>query len=365
MDKRLQVLVLSGGCSAEHEVSLSSAKSVIEALDKEKYEVIAVIISPEGEWSLAHKSSSLAPVAGQVVTPSLNRMPRGLLLLANESKRGFEPFIQGIDLVFPVLHGPYGEDGTIQGFCEIADLPYVGAGVLASAVGMDKGYMKIILREAGLPVVDFLTFKLTEWRASSLQIAEEIEKSLGYPVFVKPAALGSSIGISKANARQELVDAVAEAGLYQEKILVEKAIDCRELECGVLGDEEPEASVLAEIIPGHEFYDYETKYSDELVNIHIPASLPATITGEVQRLSITAFKAIGASGMARVDFFLENGTNKIYLNEINTIPGFTATSVYPKLWEASGIPYSRLLDRLIELAIERHKKKAHYRTQRT
>jgi D-alanine-D-alanine ligase len=360
MPKKLKVLILMGGCSAEHKISLCSAQSVIEALDRDKYEIISVIITPEGKWLLSHPADPLSPKEDRIVTLSLSRSPHGVLLLATEQGKGFERLIQDIGVVFPVLHGPYGEDGTVQGFCEIADLPYVGSGVLASAVGMDKGFMKIIFQAAKFPITDFFLFKMKEWETSSSKIVETVEKSIDYPVFVKPAALGSSIGISKAHNRSTLVEAITVAGHYHEKILIEKAIECRELECGVLGDEEPQASVVAEIIPKGEFYDFEAKYSEDLTYIKIPASLPESLTRDIQRLSIEAFKAIEASGMARVDFFLEKDTNKIYLNEINTIPGFTATSVYPKMWEVSGVPYPQLLDRLIELAIERHKKKRYY-----
>jgi len=360
MGKKIKVLILMGGCSAEHEVSLSSAKSIIDALDRNKYDIIPVIITTEGEWLLTHPTNPLIPMEGRRVTLSLSRSPRGVLLISTEQGKQFEPLVHDIEVVFPVLHGPYGEDGTVQGFCEIADLPYVGAGVLASAVGMDKAFMKTIFRAAGLPVTDFVLIKLREWQNSYSHIIEKIENTLYYPVFVKPAGLGSSIGITKVYDRQGLIDAIYLAGRYQEKILIERAIDGREFECGVLGNEDPQASVVAEIIPGREFYNYEAKYSEDLTQIKVPAPLPPSLRDDIQRMSIEAFKAIEASGMARVDFFLETATNKIYLNEINTIPGFTATSMYPKMWALSGLPYPQLLDKLIELAIERHRKKRSY-----
>lgn len=315
---KLRVAVIYGGRSGEHEVSLRSAESVIAAMDPERYEVLRFFISKDGRWQ-----------------------PHAIL-----PQPGANP---GIDVVFPVLHGTFGEDGTLQGLLELADLPYVGGGVLASAVSMDKDVMKRLCREAGLPVVEHVV----QWRGRLNAIA--IEERFGYPVFVKPANLGSSVAVSKARNRAEVEAALELAAQYDRKVIAERAITGRELECSVLGNEQPEASLPCEIVPSREFYDYEDKYILDAARLIVPADLPAEITEEVRRLAVACYQAVECEGMARVDFLWELPSRKLYINEINTIPGFTSISMFPRMWEATGLPYPRLIDRLIELALERHR----------
>ncbi len=343
-----------GGRSEERDISLLSARSVIDAIDKSKYEVLPIAITRTGQWLPPAQSEQLllAPMPSR--DPSCEQeapSPHRELANIEESTSGTT---RRVDVVFPVLHGPYGEDGTIQGLLELADIPYVGAGVLASALGMDKALMKVAFRQRGVPVPDYQVVMRWQWRPRKDQIIEEIEKSFSYPCFVKPANLGSSIGISKARSREELVVAIDEAARFDRKILIEEAIDGREIECSVLGNDEPIASALGEIVPARDFYDYEAKYHDDRTELIIPAVVPTETAAEVRRLAIEAFLAIDCAGMARVDFLLERRTPKIYVSEINTIPGFTEVSMYPKLWEASGLSYPDLIDRLIQLALERH-----------
>jgi D-alanine-D-alanine ligase len=312
--RRLNVAVLCGGRSGEHEISLRSAESIMAGLDRAKYEVQRIFISPEGRW----EPCPIAPEPG-----------------ANP----------GIDVVFPVLHGTFGEDGTVQGLLELADLPYVGAGVLASAVSMDKEITKRLLAERGLPVVEYVT--VTREHHNSF--------NLPFPLFVKPANLGSSVGISKVKNCAELETALQLAGQYDRKILVERGIAGRELECSVLGSEQPVAAIPCEIIPSREFYDYEDKYLLDAAKLLVPAPLTPEQTAEVQKLAVEAYQAVDCEGMARVDFLLEASTGKLYINEINTIPGFTSISMYPKMWEQAGVPFAELLDRLIDLALARHR----------
>ncbi|MBI3015890.1 MAG: D-alanine--D-alanine ligase [Candidatus Tectomicrobia bacterium] len=349
--KKLRVAVFFGGQSGEHEVSKASASSVIATLDPNQYEVLPVYIEPDGQWRW------LPSFRGGTFPDPRNESPvvlpadpscGGLLVLKQKAPPERVP----IDVAFPVLHGPRGEDGTIQGLFELAGVPYVGAGVLASAIGMDKAVMKALFQYRNLPNPPFTLVLRHEWQSDPNREQDRIEKALGYPVFVKPANLGSSVGISKAKEQADLKQALELAFQYDRRVVVEKGIDCRELECGVLGNDEPQVSGVAELVPHREFYDYEAKYTEGLTDIIIPAPIPAETSQTVRRLALEAFKAIAATGMARVDFFWEKGTGKIYLNEINTIPGFTATSIYPKLWEASGLSYPRLLDRLIDLALE-------------
>jgi len=314
---KLRVAVLYGGRSGEHEVSIRSAESVMAAMDRARYQILPVFISKEGRWE-----------------------PRPIL-----PEPGANP---DIDVVFPVLHGTFGEDGTVQGLLELADLPYVGGGVLASSVSMDKDVMKRLCREAGLPVVDYLL-----QQRGALDVAA-VERRFRYPVFVKPANLGSSVAVSKARDRAELEAAFALAAQYDRKVIVERAIAGRELECAVLGNERPEASLPCEIIPSREFYDYEDKYLLDRAQLLVPAALAPEQTEAVRRLAEACYRAVECEGMARVDFLLEAATQAIYINEINTIPGFTSISMFPRMWEATGLPYPRLIDRLIELALERH-----------
>lgn len=317
---KLRVAVIYGGRSGEHEVSVRSARAILDGMDPEKYEKIEYFIDKEGKW-----------------------LPKPIL-----AEPGAHP---GIDVVFPVLHGTFGEDGTVQGLLELAGLPYVGAGVLGSSVSMDKEMMKRVCAERMLPVVDYVTVR----RGQSDPAAAC--KRLGLPVFVKPANLGSSVGISKAHTPEELEQALALAAEYDRKIIVERAILGRELECAVLGNDEPEASLPCEIFPSREFYDYDDKYLLDQARTQVPADLSPAKTDELRRLAVQCFQAVGCEGMARVDFFLEAGTDKLYINEINTIPGFTSISMYPKMWEHSGLGFSALIDRLIELALERDRER--------
>jgi D-alanine-D-alanine ligase len=352
---RLRIGVLFGGRSAEHEVSLVSATGVMRALDPRKYVVVPIGIAPNGRWLTGPRALKLLKDGA-----SLGSVPEHLLL-PDPRKRGLEP-VNGasgrkpIDVLFPVLHGTFGEDGTVQGLFELADIPYVGAGVLGSAVGMDKVVQKQLLRQAGIPVSTAIWFTSHEYRTDRANCLAAIEGSLKYPMFVKPPNAGSSVGISKAHNRKELLKAIRLAMQYDRKVLVEQAVPhAREIEVSVLGNDDVIASVPGEIIPSNEFYDYDAKYVDGKSRAEIPAKLNASTVRKVRELAIRAFKALDGAGMARVDFLVNGRTNAIYLNEINTIPGFTPISMYPKLWQASGLSYPRLLDRLIALAIERHR----------
>lgn len=350
---RLKVGVLFGGRSGEHEVSLASARSVLDALDRSKYEVIPIGITSDGEWRLVDAPDRLAEAKGTRigVVPGLSGRP----LVGMDPDREIGRMLQNtLDVVFPILHGTYGEDGTVQGLLELLDVPYVGPGVMASAVGMDKVAMKAAFQQAGLPVVPFQVFLTGAWREDAAALLRSLEKRFAYPIFVKPSNLGSSVGVNKATDREGLRSAIEGAFQYDRKIVVEQGVDCREVECGVLGNDQPQASVVGEIIPKREWYDYRAKYEPGMSEVRIPASLSPSLSEKIQAQAIKAYQAIDCAGMARIDFFLERTTEEPYVNEINTIPGFTATSVYPKLWEASGLTYPTLLDRLIQLALERH-----------
>lgn len=363
MGGRVRVLVLFGGRSGEHEVSLRSAESVMAAIDRERFEVIPVGISREGRWLMGG-----APLQALKYGSGSGCRPVGFLpdssapgLAFLDDPGGFWP-LESTDIVFPVLHGPMGEDGTVQGLLELANVPYVGAGVLGSAVGMDKVMMKTVLAHQGIPQAKWRLLLRSAWTAGRKSghegaVLGEFEQALGYPVFVKPANLGSSVGVSKAKNRAELIAALDKAAHYDRRIIAEEFIDAREVECSVLGNDEPEASVLGEILPGGEFYDYNAKYIGDNSRLIIPAELPPGVTAEARRLAVEVFKALDCAGMGRVDFFAERGTDRVLVNEINTLPGFTSISMYPKLWEASGLPFGRLIDRLIELAIQRHREK--------
>ena len=380
--------MLYGGRSGEHEVSLASAAAVFGNLDRTRYEPVAIRIDKDGRWALAERPPT-AMSAGEVIEQARleaarpSRTGREVHLVARPSeetilsidrsaRRGeVEPpqaIVTGLnlDVIFPVLHGPYGEDGTIQGLLELANVPYVGAGVLASAVGMDKALMKVVFGAGGLPVCPYRAFLRHEWESRRDDLLRDLALSLGFPMFVKPANLGSSVGISKAKDLPDLAGAIDLAGSYDRKIVVEAAVpEAREIECAVLGNDSPSASVPGEVIPSREFYDYEAKYIDDGSRIIIPADLPAAAAAEVQRLSIAAFKAIDCAGMARVDFLLSRSSEAIFVNEVNTIPGFTTISMYSKLWAASGLEYPELLNRLISLALERHADKQQLRTSVT
>lgn len=355
---KLRVGVIFGGKSGEHEVSVASAASIFKYLDPHRYEAVPIRIEKDGRWVLG-ASVPQAVSAGEVI-----RQVRQEALEAVDPTTALAR--SGVDVVFPVLHGPYGEDGTVQGLLELANVPYVGAGVLGSAVGMDKAVMKTLFCAHGLPVCPYLVATRREWERDGGALAARIEQELGFPVFVKPANLGSSVGISKVKRAGALSEAVALALDFDRKIVVEAAVpDAREIECGVLGNDEPEASVPGEIVPSREFYDYQAKYLDDASRTVVPAPLTPEQTEQVRRMSITAFRAVDCAGMARVDFLMSRPDGRIFVNEVNTIPGFTTISMYPKMWEASGLPYPDLLDRLITLALERHAEKQRLRTSIT
>lgn len=365
VNKKIRVGVLFGGKSAEHEISLLSAQSVIDSLDKKKYEVVLIGINKAGEWFLHDDRDHCLLHAEDPKRICLTAPKENVALVA---KKAGNPLVslsggrldRAVDVIFPVLHGTYGEDGTIQGLLKLANIPFVGAGILASAVGMDKDFMKRLLRDAGIPIAKFLTLYAHTIQKTSF---EEIEAVVGVPFFVKPANAGSSVGISKVNHKQDFFQKVAFALEFDHKILIEETIVGREIECAVLGNEEPVASLPGEIIPQHEFYSYEAKYLDDQgALLEIPAKLTQAQVEAIQALAVKAYQVLGCEGMARVDMFLrKNG--EILVNEINTIPGFTKISMYPKLWAASGLAYPELLDRLIELALQRFQKEGTLKTR--
>jgi D-alanine-D-alanine ligase len=384
---KLRVGILFGGRSGEHEVSLLSAASVLNAIDKDKYEVVPIGITKEGRWLTADDAENL--LQGRLVIeprhlragdPELTQpaavLARGEAVIVPPEpihrQSGLFPFQTdvaltrratdraiNVDVIFPVLHGTFGEDGTIQGLLELADIAYVGAGVLGSAAGMDKDVMKSLFIAAGIPIVKHVTILRSAWEKESKKVQKVVESKLRYPVFVKPANLGSSVGISKAHNRKELGPAIEEAARFDRKIVIEQGVGgkknkAREIECSVLGNDEPTASIPGEIVPVKEFYDYNAKYLDEGSELIIPAKLTKSETQKVQELAVRSFKAVDGSGLARVDFLMDPQTRKIYLNEINTMPGFTSISMYPKLWAASGLEYPDLIDKLVQLGLERH-----------
>jgi D-alanine-D-alanine ligase len=358
--KRLRVGILFGGRSGEHEVSLASAASVIRGLDPDKYEAVPIGISKEGHWLIGSAAQKMLPEVlkgGQRVMMTAD--PTDAALIKLDGSGGG----QRIDVVFPVMHGTFGEDGTIQGLLDLAGLPFVGAGVLGSAIGMDKDVAKRLLQVAKIPVVPWITVYRHDWESKPHDIQAAIEAKFAYPVFVKPATLGSSVGMTKAHSREELAPALHLASEFAMKILVEQCVIAREIEVSVLGNHDPKASVPGEIVPHREFYDYAAKYLEEGTQLLIPAKLKVAEITRIQKYAVDAFRALELSGMARVDFFLEKTGGKIYLNEVNTIPGFTSISMYPKLWEASGIPFRELIDKLIALALEQHAEKARTKYQ--
>lgn len=357
MKRKLRVAVLFGGKSGEHEVSLMSAASLIRSMDPEKYEVLLVAIDKKGKWQLRDKAAAF--LEGKVERGLLEAIqkdaPSAPPALVEEKSLAPLDFEQ-IDVVFPVLHGTYGEDGTVQGLLELAQVPYVGAGVLASAVGMDKVMMKKVFAQEGIPQVRFTHFMRHEMKQLERVVAE-VEETFGYPCFVKPANLGSSVGVSKAKDRESLIQAMRLAARYDRKVIVEEFVPAREVEVAVLGNDHPVASVPGEIISSNEFYDYRAKYIDGKSEMRIPAELPKDTAEEVRSLAIKCFRAIDCAGLARVDFFIRKDNHQVLVNEINTMPGFTQFSMYAKLWEHSGLSYPELVDRLIQLAIERHREK--------
>ncbi|MGH9572346.1 MAG: D-alanine--D-alanine ligase family protein [Candidatus Acidiferrales bacterium] len=355
--KRLRVGVLFGGRSGEHEVSLASAASVIRALDPEKYDVLPIGIAKDGRWLVGN--------GAQNMLPEVLRTGERVFLPPDPTAATIVPVQQGggrpsitVDVVFPVLHGTFGEDGTIQGFLELAGLPYVGPGVLSSAVGMDKDVQKRLFEQEGLPIVPYMTIRRSDWEREPRAVVRLIKKKFNFPVFVKPATLGSSVGMSRVKTAKELSPALNLASEFAMKILVERNVVGREIEVAVLGNDEVKSSIPGEIVPHREFYDYTAKYLEQGTQLVIPAPLAKKQAAQFQDLAVRAFRAIDGAGMARCDFFLEKRTGRIFINELNTIPGFTSISMYPKLWEASGLPYSQLIDRLIELALEAHREKA-------
>lgn len=338
---KLRVGVIFGGRSGEHEVSLVSARAVMAALSPAKYQVVPIAITRDGRWLMGRAGT--APLPERVI--------------AHGTRLALPPEPQALrqsrlDVILPILHGPYGEDGTVQGFLELTGIPYAGSGVLGSAVSMDKDVMKRLFLQAGLPVVAYRAVARRRWEEAPRAVMAGLERALGYPMFIKPANLGSSVGISKVHHRRELGPALALAARYDSKLVAEAGVDARELECAVLGNDLPQASIVGEVIPGREFYDYEAKYADASSQTLVPAPIPARIAALARRLALRAFQAAECRGMARVDFFLLRRGGRLLVNEINTIPGFTPISMYPKLWAASGLPFPALLDRLIALALE-------------
>jgi len=388
---KLRVGILFGGRSGEHEVSLLSAASVLDAIDKAKYEVVPIGITKDGRWLMAEHAERLLKGASAHATPEKHlragdpeTTPGAAVLARGESvvvppepahrEGGLAPFQTdanlrraadraiNVDVIFPVLHGTFGEDGTIQGLLELADIAYVGAGVLGSSAGMDKDIMKSLFRAAGLPIVKHVTVMRSQFEGQPKKVQKLVESKLKYPVFVKPANLGSSVGISKAHNAKELGPAIAEAAKFDRKIVIEEGVGgkkrkARELECAVLGNDDPKASVAGEVVPCKEFYDYDAKYLAEGSELVIPAKITKAEMKTVQRLAVAAFQAVDCTGLARVDFLMDPKSRRIFVNEINTMPGFTAISMYPKLWAATGVPYRELIDRLIQLGIERHEDK--------
>jgi D-alanine-D-alanine ligase len=358
--RKLRVGVLFGGRSGEHEVSLASAASIIRGLDPQKYEAVPIGITKEGHWLIGAGAQKMLPEVlrtGQRVLMSADPTESALMPL-DGSPRG-----QKLDVVFPVIHGTFGEDGTMQGLLELAGLPFVGAGVLGSAIGMDKDVAKKLMQVAGIPVVPWIAVQRADWERQPKEIRRAIEKKFKYPVFVKPATLGSSVGMTKVHSRAELGPALDLAAEFAMKIMVERAVSAREIEVSVLGNHDPRASIPGEIVPHREFYDYVAKYLEEGTKLLIPAKLTKSEVKKVQTIAVTAFRALELSGMARVDFFIEKRGGKIFLNEVNTIPGFTSISMYPKLWEANGIPFRELVSKLIDLALEQHREKARTKYQ--
>ena len=357
MDNKLRIAVLFGGRSGEHEVSLMSAKSVLDVLDPAKYEIIQIGITHAGAWFTgpnaceALERGNIGELTACTILPDPSK-PALYVLRFTDGGTTLEKLTE-LDVVFPVLHGTFGEDGTLQGLLELADLAYVGAGVTGSSVGMDKGIFKDVMRANGIPTVESVIVLRSEVEKNTEAVIRRAEAVGPYPLFVKPANLGSSVGITKCSSRADLGEGLMEAAAYDRRVLVERGVNAREIEVSVLGNDAPQASLPGEVLPSREFYSYESKYVDGTSGLLLPAPLPAETAEKIRQMAVTAYKAIDCAGMARVDFFVERTTGNIYLNEVNTIPGFTSISMYPKLWEASGLPYTKLVDRLIELALER------------
>lgn len=358
MKDKLRLAVMFGGRSGEHEVSLMSARSVLDALDRTAYEITEIGITKDGRWLSGADALQAFENGRQEELASVALLGEpGLATLYERRREGLSPLTE-IDVVFPVLHGTYGEDGTLQGLLELADLPYVGAGVLAAAATMDKGVFKTLMQGSGIPVVPGITVNSSELAENLDAVLDRVEALGDYPFFTKPANLGSSVGISKCINRSDLLEGMMEAAGYDRRLVIEVGVNAREIEVSVMGNDEPEASVPGEIVPGDDFYTYDAKYVHDTSELHIPAAIDDDAAAEVRRLAVAAYRAVDGAGLARVDFLLDADSGEVYLNEINAIPGFTKISMYPKLWEASGIGYSELLDRLIAYALERHEQKA-------
>lgn len=372
MAKKIRVGVIFGGQSGEHEVSIRSAASVIQAIDRKKYDVLPIAISREGKWRSPAEALNLLPASAQsfLAREAIARANGEVAILGDPSHQGLRALdpAEGtasstpLDVVFPVLHGPFGEDGTVQGLLEMANVPYVGCGVLASACGMDKVAMKLLFLQAGLPMCKYVWFLRSHWQKDNKKVVAKVERELGYPCFVKPANLGSSVGVSKATDKKSLSAAIDLAAQYDRKIVVEEAVNAREIECAVLGNDEPRASLPGEYVIHDDsagFLDYAEKYNATgHVDFVVPSPISKALTTRIQRMAVRAFQAVDGAGLARVDFFLNRDTKKLLINELNTMPGLTEVSGYPKMWEASGLSYARMLDSLIQLAFERHKEKA-------
>ena len=375
MAKKLRVGVIFGGRSGEHEVSIRSARAIVEAIDRKKFEVIPIGITKEGKWLAPAQSAQLLPAAVQPLLPSKTHTATGdVALLGDPSRKGLisldSETLNGekLDVVFPALHGTYGEDGTLQGLLEMADVPYVGCGVLASSCGMDKVTMKSLFVEAGLPICKYLWFLRSQWRNDPAKVIRKVTSDIGLPCFVKPANLGSSVGVSRATDKKSLSAAIDLAAEYDRKIIIEEELVAREIECAVLGNDEPRASLPGEYVVYDEaarFLDYTEKYTNTgRVSFVVPAPLTKSMTTKIQRMAIRAFQSIDGAGLARVDFFLPRNGGDLVVNELNTMPGLTEVSGYPKMWEASGLPFQRLIETLIDLAFERHKEKSLTKTSR-
>jgi D-alanine-D-alanine ligase len=371
MTSKIRIGVIFGGRSGEHEVSIRSARAVIEAVDREKFEVIPIAITKEGRWLSPSQSAALLPESARgLLADKVRKASEALTIVGDPSRSGLLRLendggvsaSQHLDVVFPVMHGTYGEDGTIQGLLEMAGLPYIGCGVLGSSCGMDKVAMKALFRHAGLPLCRYIWFLRGEWEREPVEIQERVAAEIGYPCFVKPANLGSSVGISRATDAKSLADAINLAASYDRKVIVEEGLDVREIECAVLGNDEPEASLPGEYIIHDErakFLDYTEKYSSTgHVEFVVPAPIPKRLAKRIQELAIRAFKSVDGAGFARVDFFLLRDKNKLLVNELNTIPGLTDVSGFPQMWEATGRPFAEIIDRLIDLAFERHREKS-------
>ena len=371
---KLRVGVVFGGRSGEHEIAIRSARTVIEQIDKEKYDVVPIAIDQAGRWLNPAQSLALLPASAQEALPeSFEEAGDAAVMLAGDTRfKGLtspdESLNKPLDVIFPVLHGTYGEDGTIQGLLEMADIPYVGCGVLASACGMDKAVMKTLFKDAGLPICKYLWFLRRDWDTNPAAVTVEVARSIGYPCFVKPANLGSSVGVSRATDDDSLRSAINLAAEYDRKIIVEEALDMREIECAVLGNDEPEASLPGEYLirdQAKAFLDYTEKYSGTGNNeFVVPSPISSELTKKIQQMAVKAFKAIDGSGLARVDFFLRNDTGEVLLNEINTMPGLTDASGFPKMWAGTGKDFPHVVDELIQLALDRHQDKARNKTSR-